>query len=85
MMRCIVATLQESGRDDGPECTRTERRQIERYANELPEPSKSVLLHRMTGMTPRQISNETGIEFTDVCRMLAKIYSALRVNLEPSD
>ena len=84
MMRCVIATLGETDLDDGPECTRTERRLIERYANELPEPSKSVLLHRLNGMTPREISNETGIAFTDVCRMLAKLYSELRVTLEPS-
>ena len=84
MMHCIVATLTESGRDDGPECTRTERRAIERYANTLPEPNKTVLIHRLNGMTPREISNETGMAFTEVCRTLAKVYSELRVTLEPS-
>lgn len=84
MMRCIVMTLGDTDQDEGPECTRTERRLIERYANELPEPSKSVLLHRLRGLTPREISRETGVEFTVVCRMLAKAYSELRVTLEPS-
>lgn len=84
MVRSIVGTLGDSGGDEGPECTRTERRLIKRYASTLPEPSKSVLLHRLDGMTPREISTATGLEFTDVCRMLAKLYSELRVTLEPS-
>lgn len=80
MMRCIVATLDDQD-CDADLTTRSERRRIRRYADNLNESRRTIFRHRLNGMPPRQIGKEMGMDFKQVCRELASIYAELRIQL----
>lgn len=66
------------------EYTAAETAIINRYVQSLGLTERAMFLAKQSGLTTREISEEMGIDLTAVCRTLARLYSGLRVSLEPS-
>lgn len=86
-MRGIVARLKATASDD--QVTETARGPQEEaiiaYVDSLPEPQRTMMLMRhRDGKTYGQIAEALGWGKTAVLKSLSKIYSELRIALEPS-
>jgi DNA-directed RNA polymerase specialized sigma24 family protein len=79
-MQSIIASLNDTPAE--AQSTRGERRLIRKYAAGLPEPQRTIFLHRQSGMLPHEIAKAMELTHEAVCRSLAKSYSQLRINLQ---
>jgi RNA polymerase sigma factor (sigma-70 family) len=79
-MQSIIASLNDAAVE--ARSTRAERRILSKYATTLPEPERTIFLHRQSGMTPHEIAKAMELTNEAVCRSLAKSFSQLRIKFQ---
>lgn len=84
-MRRIVAKLRTAAdiAEDRP-IPQSDEEIVIQFVEGLPQPEREIFLRHRQGETFRQIAAEMGIAPETALMSLSKVYSSLRVTLEPS-